>query len=199
MTDDLHLNRDQLAALTGTVQPKRMVAWLEARHWVFEPPARRGDIPKVAIAYHAARMTGQPDEPISPDLAGPDFSPVHWLDQNWAGLVLSPRDLPGIDFDTPDAAPVAAGVYFLFSDNELLYVGLSNNARQRLLEHWRQGEIPFDNFSFIECRHGVYPHVELAYIDALEPPYNTLYGVATWDGHARMVQRIRDVWGAARL
>jgi hypothetical protein len=60
VSDDLHLTRDQLAALTGTVQPKRMVAWLEARHWVFEPPARRGDIPKVAIAYHAARMSGQP-------------------------------------------------------------------------------------------------------------------------------------------
>lgn len=59
MADGLHLNRDELVSLTSTVQPKRMCVWLTERHWVFEPPARRGDIPKVARAYHAARMSGQ--------------------------------------------------------------------------------------------------------------------------------------------
>lgn len=59
MATDLHLTREDLAVLTGTVQPKRMCAWLVDRHWVFEPPARRGDIPKVSRAYHAARMSGQ--------------------------------------------------------------------------------------------------------------------------------------------
>jgi hypothetical protein len=60
MSEALHLTREQLEQLTGTVQPKRMCDWLDARHWVFELPARRGDIPKVARAYHDARMSGQP-------------------------------------------------------------------------------------------------------------------------------------------
>lgn len=54
------LTRADLEALTGTVQPKRMCAWLGSRGWVFEPPARRGDIPKVSRAYHDARLSGQP-------------------------------------------------------------------------------------------------------------------------------------------
>jgi len=57
---DLLLTRDDLTALTGTKQPKRMCDWLAARHWVFELPARRGDVPKVARAYYDARMTGRP-------------------------------------------------------------------------------------------------------------------------------------------
>ncbi|MGV8822961.1 hypothetical protein [Methylibium petroleiphilum] len=60
MATDLLLDRATLERLTGTVQAKRMCDWLEARHWVFEPPARRGDIPKVAVVYYEARMTGRP-------------------------------------------------------------------------------------------------------------------------------------------
>lgn len=57
---DLTLNRAELVNLTGMKQPKRMCEWLTARGWVFEPPARRGDIPKVAVVYYEARMTGRP-------------------------------------------------------------------------------------------------------------------------------------------
>ncbi|MGQ2956586.1 DUF4224 domain-containing protein [Agrobacterium sp.] len=56
------MSREELGALTGTLQPKRMCAWLEARGWVYEPPARRGDIPKVLRAYRDARLSGiQPE------------------------------------------------------------------------------------------------------------------------------------------
>ncbi len=54
--------REELFALTGTMQPKRMCAWLEARSWAYEPPARRGDIPKVLRSYRDARLSGlQPE------------------------------------------------------------------------------------------------------------------------------------------
>lgn len=56
---DLLLDRASLERLTGTVQPKRMCAWLAARGWVFEAPARRGDIPKVDRDYYHARMSGE--------------------------------------------------------------------------------------------------------------------------------------------
>jgi hypothetical protein len=56
---DLYLARALLEKLTGTVQPKRMCAWLAKNLWVFVPSARRGHIPTVARAYHDAQMSGQ--------------------------------------------------------------------------------------------------------------------------------------------
>lgn len=56
--DDALLSRQELTALTGTKQARRMCDWLGARGWVFEPPARRGDIPKVLRAYRDARLSG---------------------------------------------------------------------------------------------------------------------------------------------
>ncbi len=58
-TAELLLTPTELEALTGYRQAARQVAWLQARCWVFELPARRGDHPKVARAYHDARMSGQ--------------------------------------------------------------------------------------------------------------------------------------------
>jgi hypothetical protein len=52
------LSRQELADLTGMKQPKRMTEWLHKRSWVYEPGARRGDIPKVDRAYYQARMSG---------------------------------------------------------------------------------------------------------------------------------------------
>jgi hypothetical protein len=59
VSPDLMLARSELENLTGLKQPKRMSAWLTTRHWVFEPPQRRGDFPKVDRAYYLARMSGQ--------------------------------------------------------------------------------------------------------------------------------------------
>lgn len=68
----LHLDRAELESLTGLQQPKRMCAWLLDREWVFEPPKRRGDIPKVARAYHDARQANGgkplPQQPAAKDL-----------------------------------------------------------------------------------------------------------------------------------
>ena len=57
---------DELRDLTGTKQAKRQADWLKARGWQFEPPARRGECPKVGRAYAEARMAGlqvTPDQP----------------------------------------------------------------------------------------------------------------------------------------
>ncbi len=60
----LTLSRAELHELTGFEQPKRMIGWLGARGWVFEPPARRGDVPKVDRAYYLARMSGRNDQGV---------------------------------------------------------------------------------------------------------------------------------------
>ncbi len=53
------LTAPELEALTGTMQAKRMCAWLAARGWVFEAPARRGEKPKVDRQYYLSKMSGQ--------------------------------------------------------------------------------------------------------------------------------------------
>lgn len=72
-TPSLTLTRTQLVDLTGLRQPKRMCDWLASRGWVFEPPHKAGDVPKVDRAYYAARMSGQTPQQQSTS-AGPDLS-----------------------------------------------------------------------------------------------------------------------------
>ena len=59
------LTNAELQELTGYQQPKRMVAWLSERGWVFEP-GRPGKVPKVDRAYYLARMSGQAATPRRP-------------------------------------------------------------------------------------------------------------------------------------
>ena len=68
----LVLTRAELRELTGLSQAKRITRWLESRGWVFEPPARRGDIPKVDRSYYLARMSARPAK--SDRLTGPRLS-----------------------------------------------------------------------------------------------------------------------------
>src|SRR6188474_831198 len=75
---DLLLTRDELQALTGTKQAKRMCDWLTIHGWVFVPPTRRAETPKVSRAYSEARLSGQrPQEPAKRRV-GPS---VDWMTQ----------------------------------------------------------------------------------------------------------------------
>lgn len=53
------LTPEDLHSLTGYRQAKRQAEWLAARGWIFEPPARRGERPKVDREYYLGRMSGQ--------------------------------------------------------------------------------------------------------------------------------------------
>jgi len=53
----LLLSRDELAALTGTKQAKRMSQWLQSRRWPFALTGRRGGFPQVARLVFVDRMT----------------------------------------------------------------------------------------------------------------------------------------------
>ena len=55
----LLLTPAELRELTGFQKPSKMVAWLTQRNWIFEPPLKRGDVPKVDRHYFHARMSGQ--------------------------------------------------------------------------------------------------------------------------------------------
>jgi hypothetical protein len=67
---DLLLTRDELQALTGTKQAKRMCDWLTVHGWVFVPPTRRAEAPKVSRAYSEARLASvskAPPRPLTAD------------------------------------------------------------------------------------------------------------------------------------
>jgi Domain of unknown function (DUF4224) len=67
---NLLLSATELHELTGFCKPYKMIEWLVQRGWVFEPPLKRGDIPKVDRTYFHARMSGQAPGPrrVRPNL-----------------------------------------------------------------------------------------------------------------------------------
>lgn len=69
----LILSPSELASLTGYAQPARQAQWLASRAWVFEPPRRRGESPKVSRAYFDARMAGKTPAPEA-ERQGPRFA-----------------------------------------------------------------------------------------------------------------------------
>lgn len=58
-SQSLLLTLEELRVLTGYRTRSKMVEWLTQRDWVFEPPSKKGDIPKVDRSYFHARMSGQ--------------------------------------------------------------------------------------------------------------------------------------------
>jgi predicted GIY-YIG superfamily endonuclease len=48
------------------------------------------------------------------------------------------ESLPGYDAWRAKVLPTQYTVYFLYSGDELLYVGCTNNLDMRLRDHWRQ-------------------------------------------------------------
>lgn len=61
------------------------------------------------------------------------------------------------------------GVYFLFSGDDLIYVGQSVNILSRLLEHTGKG---FDSFTYILCERDELDDLEAAYILRYMPRLN---------------------------
>ncbi len=77
------------------------------------------------------------------------------------------RELPG-----PGREINVAGVYFLWRNRDLQYVGVSNECGRRLRHHERSGEIPHDRASLLRVEWPWNLAYEAAYIDAYQPPLN---------------------------
>jgi excinuclease UvrABC nuclease subunit len=86
------------------------------------------------------------------------------------------RKLPTADDDT-------AGVYFLWREDELLYIGCSKNIRRRLVRHKRD-VIPFTRHTCIAIDYqtdGWMNHaLEQKYIARYSPPHNVMH-TAEWN------------------
>ncbi len=63
-----------------------------------------------------------------------------------------------------------SGVYFLFDENEIVYIGQSRNIYRRINHHTR---FKWGSFSFIEAKEGRESReLEKHYIDKFKPKYN---------------------------
>jgi excinuclease UvrABC nuclease subunit len=83
----------------------------------------------------------------------------------------------------PECGRNDAGVYFLWRDDELLYIGRSKNIHNRLLRHPR-GVIPFTRHTVLSIDYETLGWRigldEAAYIAHYSPPYNVM-STAAWN------------------
>lgn len=129
--------------------------------------------------------------------------PIEELEDLWPRYVISPDQMLRYAGQMAEHGINGAGVYFLWGEeNALLYVGTTDDLAARLLAHHRKRRIPYVAYSFLD----VDPHplfnlaewIEGAYIDALEPPYNSRRGRCDLLGKTLMLERITEAWEACR-
>lgn len=120
-----------------------------------------------------------------------------WMDENWRGLVWAP--------DRLSVFPVRRrrehgypGIYLIWLDDALAYIGKANNVADRLCQHFQ----PYENhgaFSTIAAPPQMSHHdllcMEMAYVRGLHPPNNaSFHNGAWWSGPDRMAAVIQRVW-----
>ena len=71
---------------------------------------------------------------------------------------------------------VTEGVYFLFDDKQLVYIGESNNVYMRIGQHIKDGTKKFDSFEIYPCNDR--KKLEGFLIRALMPKYNVSLGMS---------------------
>lgn len=89
-------------------------------------------------------------------------------DSSEATTLLSLSELLGRRVPSPQKR---VGVYFLFRDDRLIYIGQSLDVDARVRAHASPTGYDFDSYAVIETREEDL-HVELDYIGEFLPPYN---------------------------
>lgn len=67
------------------------------------------------------------------------------------------------------------GVYFLYRDGLVVYVGQARNVRARIGQHISEGRKTFDGVTIIPCSTDRLNRIEAHYIDLLKPLYNACH------------------------
>jgi excinuclease UvrABC nuclease subunit len=96
--------------------------------------------------------------------------------------------------------PMQCGVYVLWKESQLLYVGSSLNVQNRIAQHVWAGKIPFTGYSVVEVNDErillMLEAIENAYIEALEPPFNLRKKGIRIRDEAKMARAIKAAWDA---
>lgn len=83
---------------------------------------------------------------------------------------------------------VAVGIYFLWQEGVIVYVGQSRDISERIGQHLQDRTKVFSEVSFIETHARRLDALERHYIDTLLPRYNRC-------GHSQRIRR-EETWGA---
>lgn len=124
--------------------------------WTTFETVERSDPPAVAVA--------------APDPFGPRT--LHWLRRSMRQFIHTPDHIVANLRPVPGIFPAGCGVYFLARDRTILYVGISRNVRQRLVQHRKAAEIPFDSAWSFGAPADHLVKIEGFYLLWLEPAYN---------------------------
>ncbi len=151
------LPQSDIRNLTGYVRVSAQIRWLRKHGWRYLVNAR-GRVIVATAEYNRLRPTNN---------APPPMPSAHRA----IGPLLSLEELRALAREAPFRQ--GAGVYFLWGDDELLYVGSSIQFDDRIWMHRYEGRIPFEFATFIVCPDEyVREYIETAYIRAFKPLYN---------------------------
>lgn len=108
--------------------------------------------------------------------------PNEWLRANAKRFHFTDQqilDAAVTEFHAPDLPPMARcyGIYFLISNKEIIYVGMSKSIDERIDMH-RKNRMPFDSFSWFEAPELYLRAIEAYYIHRIQPPLNNDYPIA---------------------
>jgi hypothetical protein len=87
-----------------------------------------------------------------------------------AQIFFPPPPMPSAGAGEIHNFPNCSGVYFLYQENRLLYVGESVSLRKRLAHHEHRGR--FDSVGWLNCDPAQRKRLEAFYIGVLNPPLN---------------------------
>lgn len=71
-----------------------------------------------------------------------------------------------------DELCVYCGIYFLFKDDDIVYIGQSVNIHQRVTTHKNNQQKDFDSYSYVLCDKEDLMMYETAYLIKFKPKYN---------------------------
>jgi len=78
-----------------------------------------------------------------------------------------------IDSNITNVPPLISGVYFLFNDIDLVYIGKSNNIYFRIITHIGNDRIVFDKYSYVKIDGDYMSIVEAVLIKYYKPKHNS--------------------------
>src|SRR5687768_14805861 len=79
---------------------------------------------------------------------------------------------PSVQLSEIDASFAQPGIYFLWHDDAIVYVGQSKNVSKRLVDHMMDRLKAFERVSFQPCPRKELLKTERYFIEALLPKYN---------------------------
>ncbi len=167
----------ELEALTGKVRPSAQARELERRGVPFLRRSngtlvvwRNWDKPKQAPEPEEDWTFRRADTPRHPVYEGKGV--LGWWNDNKERLCLTLDQLLSMRVHDLQSLPTTSGVYLIFYMDELQYVGQSRSIYQRVMYHWRYGQVAIESVVPLLCPELCMTWLELYYFDKFSPPLN---------------------------